>query len=64
MTEEDAICKSWRRVGPGQWQQVDDPRNAEDYDTWDFGMEPIPNDTTWIRSKSTQNVSNYSTSSR
>ena len=25
----------------------DDPRNEEDYDTWDVGMEPIPGDQTW-----------------
>lgn len=27
---------------------VEDPRNDEDYDTWDVGMEPIPGDTTWM----------------
>ena len=26
-----------------------DPRNDEDYDTWDVGMEPIPGDKTWTR---------------
>ena len=25
----------------------EDPRNEEDYDTWDVGMEPIPGDQTW-----------------
>jgi hypothetical protein len=25
----------------------DDPRNDEDYDTWELGMEPLPNDHTW-----------------
>ena len=24
-----------------------DPRNADDYDTWNVGLEPIPGDTTW-----------------
>jgi hypothetical protein len=24
-----------------------DPRNEDDYDTWDVGMEPIPGDTIW-----------------
>jgi len=24
-----------------------DPRNEDDYDTWDVGMEPIPGDQTW-----------------
>jgi uncharacterized protein YecA (UPF0149 family) len=25
----------------------EDPRNDEDYDTWEVGMEPLPNDHTW-----------------
>ena len=24
-----------------------DPRNEDDFDTWDVGMEPIPGDQTW-----------------
>jgi hypothetical protein len=24
-----------------------DPRNDEDYDTWEVGMEPLPGDHTW-----------------
>jgi hypothetical protein len=24
-----------------------DPRNEDDYDTWNVGMEPIPGDQTW-----------------
>ena len=24
-----------------------DPRNEEDYDTWEYGTEPIPHDQTW-----------------
>ena len=24
-----------------------DPRNEEDYDTWEYGTEPIPFDHTW-----------------
>ena len=26
-----------------------DPRNDEDYDTWEVGMEPLPGDRTWTR---------------
>ena len=26
-----------------------DPRNDEDYDTWDVGMEPLPGDRTWTK---------------
>jgi hypothetical protein len=25
----------------------EDPRNEEDYDTWEYGTEPIPGDQTW-----------------
>jgi hypothetical protein len=25
----------------------EDPRNDEDYDTWEVGMEPLPGDHTW-----------------
>ncbi len=25
-----------------------DPRNEDDFDTWTYGTEPIPNDPTWI----------------
>lgn len=35
----------------GQPQYVliedNDPRNEDDFDTWDVGMEPIPGDQTW-----------------
>lgn len=26
---------------------VSDPRNEDDYDTWEYGTEPIPHDKTW-----------------
>lgn len=26
---------------------VEDPRNDEDYDTFEYGTEPLPNDQTW-----------------
>ena len=25
----------------------DDPRNEDDYDSWQYGMEVLPNDHTW-----------------
>lgn len=28
-----------------------DPRNAPDYDTYFYGTEPIPGDTTWAKTK-------------
>jgi hypothetical protein len=27
-------------------------RNADDYDDWEAGMEPIPGDTNWVKSSS------------
>lgn len=32
---------------PHSQDLVSDPRNEEDYDTWEYGTEPIPHDTTW-----------------
>ena len=26
-----------------------DPRNDDDYDTFEYGTEPIPSDTSWVR---------------
>ena len=26
---------------------VEDPRNEDDYDTWAYGCEPLPQDHTW-----------------
>ena len=28
---------------------VSDPRNEDDYDTWEYGTEPVPGDSTWKR---------------
>jgi hypothetical protein len=49
--EDDIECRFWQRIAPGKWQEATDPRNAEDYDTWSVGMEPIPGDTTWAKTK-------------
>jgi len=27
---------------------VEDPRNDEDYDTYEYGCEPLPGDITWL----------------
>jgi len=27
----------------------DDPRNDEDYDTYEYGTEPLPGDETWVK---------------
>jgi hypothetical protein len=34
-----------------KWEKAD-PRNDDDYDTWDYGMGPIPMDRTWAYRKS------------
>jgi hypothetical protein len=40
--QEKERLAQWLRHGV-----VYDPRNEEDYDTWEVGMEPIPGDITW-----------------
>lgn len=30
---------------------VEDPRNDEDYDTFEYGTEPLPGDETWKKSE-------------
>lgn len=34
----------WLRNG-----ETYDPRNEEDYDTWERGLEPLPGDHTWAK---------------
>ena len=36
-------------IKPVEDPEMRDPRNDEDYDTWDVGMEPIPGDKTWTK---------------
>jgi hypothetical protein len=31
--------------------EILDPRNDDDYDTWEVGMEPIPGDSQWTTKK-------------
>jgi len=42
LQEEAAIADSWN-----------DPRNESDYDTYEYGTEPLPGDTTWAQTKVT-----------
>ena len=30
-----------------QYILIEDPRNEDDYDTWNYGCEPLPDDHTW-----------------
>jgi hypothetical protein len=66
--EEEALLKqALQNLGAfitehGQPQYVlfddNDPRNEDDYSTWDYGTEPLPHDHTWrstsIEIKSTE----------
>jgi len=31
---------------------IEDPRNDEDYDTFEYGTEPLPHDETWKKAES------------
>jgi|688.fasta_scaffold1857090_1 hypothetical protein len=39
---------STRLIGTTEAREL---RNQPDYDDWDFGLEPIPGDTHWVRVK-------------
>lgn len=36
---------------------VEDPRNDEDYDTFEYGTEPLPGDETWKKSEADRSES-------
>jgi len=40
LEEEAALADNWN-----------DPRNESDYDTYAYGTEPLPGDTTWAKTK-------------
>jgi hypothetical protein len=40
LQEEAALADAWN-----------DPRNESDYDTYDYGTEPLPGDKTWAKTK-------------
>jgi hypothetical protein len=44
--QEKERLAQWLRHGV-----VYDPRNEEDYDTFEYGTEPLPNDYTWAQAK-------------
>ena len=54
--EEQLLQQALQNLGAfitehGQPQYVliedDDPRNEDDYSTWEYGTEPLPHDHTW-----------------
>ena len=44
--QEKKRLAQWLREGT-----VYDPRNEEDYDTFEYGTEPLPHDATWAQAK-------------
>ena len=44
--QERERLKRWMASG-----EVYDPRNEEDFDTWDAGMKPLPGDRFWVNKK-------------
>ena len=41
------------RLSAQNWANPSEIRNADDYDDWEYGTEPIPHDHTWTRKRST-----------
>jgi hypothetical protein len=48
--EKERVAR-WLRNG-----EILDPRNDDDYDTWDAGMEPIPGDKGWVNKKAPEGL--------
>jgi hypothetical protein len=44
--QERERLKRWMASG-----EIYDPRNEEDYDSYEYGTEPLPNDFTWVKKK-------------
>ena len=44
--KERERLKRWMANG-----EIYDPRNEDDFDTFDYGTEPLPGDTTWAKKK-------------
>jgi hypothetical protein len=43
LEEEAALAETW--------DNPQDPRNDDDYNTFTYGTEPLPGDTTWAKTK-------------
>ena len=41
-----------------------DPRNEDDYDTWEYGTEPVPGDNTWSKRRAKMQALVYSNGSQ
>ena len=56
-TEEQLLAMAMANIGeyiddnsPKYILIEDDPRNEDDYDTFEYGTEPLPGDQTWKKS--------------
>lgn len=47
-TESTIGHQSTRLIGTTDSREL---RNADDYDDWEYGTEPIPGDTHWVRAR-------------
>jgi hypothetical protein len=63
-TEEQLLAMAMSNLGeyihdnsPHYVLIEDDPRNEDDYDTWEYGTEPLPDDHTWRQTSVDVNVS-------
>ena len=52
-TDEQLLAMAMANIGEyihdnsPQYILMDDPRNEDDFDTWNYGTEPLPYDHTW-----------------
>lgn len=52
-TEEQILAMALANLGEyihqnsPHYELIEDPRNEDDYDTWSYGTEPLPQDHTW-----------------
>lgn len=49
---DQAICnlQSFIEENTTHYMIIEDPRNEDDYDTFEYGTEPLPGDKTWKKS--------------
>ena len=46
-SEFERVWMEMEKIEPLTPTPPADPRNEEDYDTWEYGTEPLPEDHTW-----------------
>ena len=52
-TDEQLLAMAMANIGEyihdnsPQYILIEDPRNEDDFDTWNYGCEPLPHDHTW-----------------